>query len=62
MKANRKKRHGYACPHVRLIDLETEAPLLANSVDEMQGDTGDNSTLQDFTNIGGITLTEPTNP
>lgn len=52
MKANRKKRHGYACPHVRLIDLETEAPLLANSVDEMQGDTGPAQNpgigLQDF--------------
>ena len=51
MKANRKKRHGYARPHVRLIDLETEAPLLANSVDKMEGDTGPTNPgigLQDF--------------
>ena len=37
----RKHAHGtaYAVPTVRLIELESEAPLLAGSVDELEGTT-----------------------
>lgn len=61
MKITRKKRRsGYVEPTVRLVELETAVPLLANSVDEMQGDTGTEQTggisLQDFEDGGSITL------
>lgn len=60
MKITRKQRRsGYVEPTVRLVELETAVPLLANSVDEMQGDTqgGESAPgmgLQDFVDDGYI--------
>ena len=60
----RKHNHGaaYAVPTIRLIELENEAPLLANSVDEMQGTTDPSHSesggisLEDFDNGSNITF------
>lgn len=61
----RKHAHGtaYAVPTVRLIELESEAPLLAGSVDELEGTTdptnpptGGGITLEDFQDGGSITI------
>lgn len=49
-------------PTVRLIELETTVPLLANSVDEMQGTTdptnppGSGIQLEDFQDGGTISI------
>lgn len=62
MKITRKKRRsGYVEPTVRLVELETAVPLLANSVDEMQGTTdptnhGSGIQLEDFQDGGAITI------
>ena len=65
---NRRQRKyaigaAYTVPSVRLIELESEAPLLAGSVDEFQGDTEGGETspgsgigLEDFDNGGTITF------
>ena len=63
MKITRKKRRsGYVEPTVRLVELETAVPLLANSVDEMQGTTdptnppGSGIQLEDFQDGGTIPI------
>ena len=63
MKITRKKRRGgYMEPTVRLIELETTVPLLANSVDEMRGTTdptnppGSGIRLEDFQDGGTISI------
>ena len=63
MKITRKKRRsGYVEPTVRLVELETAVPLLANSVDEMQGTTDPDNTsgggiqLEDFQDGGSVTI------
>ena len=61
----RKHKHtycaAYAVPSIRLIELENEAPLLAGSVDELQGTTdpvnsGGGISLEDFDNSSNITF------
>lgn len=61
MKTMRLKRHkrAYAEPYVQLIDLERITPLLANSVDQLEGDTGPENApggigLEDFGDGGEI--------
>ena len=63
MRTNKHKiQRGYSKPYVRLIELESEAPLLAGSVDLFMGDTGPNPqqpggiSLEDFGDGGQITL------
>lgn len=63
MKTMRIKRHKrvYAEPFVQLIDLESVAPLLANSVDQLEGDTGPEGApggigLEDFGDGGEIII------
>lgn len=63
MKITRKKRRsGYVEPTVRLVELETAVPLLANSVDEMQGTTDPNNPsgggiqVEDFQDGGTISI------
>ena len=49
-KRQRKYAQGttYTVPSIRLIELESEAPLLAGSVDEMEGDTGNATGTEDY--------------
>ena len=63
MKKRQRKAamRAYAAPHVQLTDLECEAPLLANSVDEMQGTTdpvnqGGGIRLEDFQDGGNVVI------
>lgn len=64
-KRQRKYAQGtsYTVPSIRLIELESEAPLLAGSVDEMEGDTGENPTefqgIQDFEIDNNTPITFP---
>lgn len=49
MRTNRHKiQRGYSTPFVRLIELESEAPLLAGSIDVLMGDTGNHTGTQDY--------------
>ena len=55
------KNTAYTAPSIRLIELESEAPLLAGSVDVLQGTTdpsnsGGGITLEDFDDGGTITF------
>lgn len=48
-KRHRKQTQGtYVVPSIRLIELESEAPLLAGSVDVLTGHTGNYTGTQDY--------------
>ena len=61
---NRRQRKyaigaAYTVPSIRLIELESEAPLLAGSVDELEGDTGNTTGTEDFVIDGNDIITFP---